>query len=347
MIAITFGDVQAARARIAGAANRTPVLTSRTLNGLSGREVFLKCESFQRGGAFKFRGAYNKISLLGERERRRGILAFSSGNHAQGVALAARLLGVRATIVVPADAPRVKIEATREYGAQIVHYDRQREDREEIGRGLAEERGLTLVPPYDDPAIMAGAGTAALELLEEVPALDALITPVSGGGLLSGSAVAARGLSPRIRIFGVEPANARDTWLSLEQGERVEIPPPATIADGLRVTIPGRLTFPVLRELVEAILLVSEEAILDAVRFLLLRMKIVVEPSGAVPVAALLTREVPQECRRVGLIVSGGNIDPALLAALCQGQRDAVGILAPGTSRMPECAPAVPAAGTH
>ncbi len=316
--AVTFADVREAAGRLEGVANRTPVVTSRTLDEKTGLRVFLKCESFQRGGAFKFRGAYNRISRLSREEARRGVVAFSSGNHAQGVALAARLLGVPATIVMPADAPPVKLTATRGYGAEVVPYDRLEEDREEIGRRLARDRGLTLVPPYDDPAIIAGQGTTALELLEDVPELDALIVPVSGGGLIAGCATAARGLRPGIRVLGVEPEDADDTRRSLAAGERVTIPPPATIADGLRVLSPGRLTFPVVRRLVEAVVTVSEAEIRAALRFLLLRMKLVVEPSGAVGVAAVLAGRIPAPCR-VGVVVSGGNIDPALLAGLWAG----------------------------
>jgi threonine dehydratase len=317
--AVTLADVQEAAGRLEGVANRTPVVSSRTLDERAGRHVVLKCESFQRGGAFKFRGAYNRISRLDPDERRRGVAAFSSGNHAQGVALAARLLGVPAAIVMPADAPSVKLAATRGYGAEVVLYDRLGEDREEIGRRLSTERGLTLVPPFDDPDVMAGQGTAGLELLEDVPDLDALVVPVSGGGLIAGCATAARGLRPGIRVFGVEPANGDDTRRSLAAGERVTIPIPATIADGLRVPVPGRLTFPIVRRLVEAVVTVSDEEIVEALRFLLLRMKLVVEPSGAVGVAALLAGRIPAACRRVGVIVSGGNIDPRFLAELLGG----------------------------
>ena len=318
-LAIGFEDVMAARERLAGVANRTPVATSRTLDALTGRDVFLKCESFQRAGAFKFRGAYNKISRLTAAERGRGIVAFSSGNHAQAVALAARLVGARATIAMPSDAPAVKVAATREYGAEIVLYDRQKEEREDVAARLAEKRGLTPVPPYDDPAVMAGQGTAALELLEEVPDLDALLVPVSGGGLIAGCATAARGLRPEIRVLGVEPEDANDTRLSLEGGSRVRIAPPATVADGLRVQSPGRLTFPIVQRLVDGVLLVTEEQIRRAVLFALLRLKLVVEPSGAVPLAAALAGLAPHGARRVGLLISGGNVDPALLSDLCRG----------------------------
>lgn len=321
--AVTLADVQEAARRLDGVANRTPVISSRTLDERAGCHVVLKCESFQRGGAFKFRGAYNRISRLDPDERRRGVTAFSSGNHAQGVALAARLLGVPAVIVMPADAPSVKLAATRGYGAEVVLYDRLGEDREEIGRRLSAERGLTLVLPFDDPVVVAGQGTAALELLQDVPDLDALVVPVSGGGLIAGCATAAKGLRPGIRLFGVEPANGDDTRRSLAAGERVTIPIPATIADGLRVTAPGRLTFPIVRRLVEAVVTVSDAEIVEALRFLLLRMKLVVEPSGAVGVAALLAGRIQAACRRVGVIVSGGNIDPRLLAELLGGTQGA------------------------
>jgi threonine dehydratase len=315
---VSLADVEEAAVTLEGVANRTPVVTSRTLDEKAGRRVFLKCESFQRGGAFKFRGAYNRISRLSREEARRGVVAFSSGNHAQGVALAARLLGVPATIVMPSDAPSVKLAATRVYGAEVMPYDRATQDREEIGRRLARDRGLTLVPPYDDPAIIAGQGTTALELVAEVPDLEALVVPVSGGGLIAGCATAARGLSPGIRVFGVEPADGNDTQLSLAAGKRVTIPPPATIADGLRVPTPGRLTFPIVQRLVEAVVTVSEAEIREALRFLLLRMKLAVEPSGAVGVAAVLAGRIPGG--RVGVVVSGGNIDPALLAELWAGE---------------------------
>jgi threonine dehydratase len=312
----SFDNVCAAQERLRGVANHTPVITSRTLDRMTGRALFLKCENFQRGGAFKFRGAYNTISRLTEEYRRRGVLAFSSGNHAQGVALAAGIIGAPAVICMPNDAPAVKVAATREYGAEVVFYDRLTEDREMFARRVAEERGMTLVPPYDHPHIMAGAGTAALELLEDTPDLDALLVPIGGGGLISGSAVAAHGLHPKVRVFGVEPADADDTRRSLRTGERQSIPPPRTIADGLRVTTPGVLTFPIVQRHVEDVLLVSEEEILEATRFALLRLKLVIEPSGAAPIAAALFGRLPADLQRVGMLISGGNIDPPLLAAL-------------------------------
>jgi len=315
---VTFDDVRAASERLRGLAHTTPIVTSRTLDALAGGELFLKCENLQRGGAFKFRGAYNMISLLPAEVRQRGLLAGSSGNHAQGVALAAKLLGAPAVICMPSDAPAVKVAATRGYGAEVVFYDRFAQEREAVVQQLAEERGLTLVPPYDHPRIMAGAGTAALELVAEVPDLDALVVPISGGGLIAGSAVAAHGLRPAIQVIGVEPVDADDTRRSLESGQRTRIAPPHTIADGLRVLMPGALTFPIVQRHVAQIVTVSDAEILDAVRFALLRLKLVVEPSGAVPLAAALARRLPAGARRVGLILSGGNIDPPLLASLWQ-----------------------------
>jgi threonine dehydratase len=313
---ITIDDVRAAAARLRGVAHRTPVVTSRTLDALAGRRVLLKCENLQRGGAFKFRGAYNTIAQLSEAARKRGVVAFSSGNHAQGVALAAQLLGAPAVICMPSDAPAVKVAATRGYGAEVVSYDRLRDDREAVARAVGEERGLTLVPPYDHPHIMAGAGTAALELLEEAPDLDALLVPIGGGGLIAGTAVAAHALRPELQILGVEPADADDTARSLAAGARVRIPPPATIADGLRITMPGALTFPVVQRHVAAVLTVTDDEIRAAIRFALLRLKLVVEPSGAATLAAALSGRLPAGLQRVGVILSGGNIDPELLVSL-------------------------------
>ena len=314
--AISFDDIRAARERLRGIAHITPVVTSRTLDAQAGRAVFLKCENLQRGGAFKFRGAYNTIGQLAPGARARGVLAFSSGNHAQGVALAARLLGAPAVICMPDDAPAVKVAATRGYGAEVIFYDRLKDDRDALARGIAEQRGMTLVPPYDDARIIAGAGTAALELVEEVLDLDAVLAPIGGGGLIAGSAIAIHGANPKTRVFGVEPAGADDTLRSLRAGERVGIAPPSTIADGLRVSKPGALTFPVVQRHVEDILVVTDDEILEAVRFALLRLKLVVEPSGAVTLAALLSGRLPPDIGRVGAIVSGGNIDPQVLACL-------------------------------
>lgn len=315
-LAITIDDVHAAAKQLHGIANYTPIHTSRTLNELTGRELFLKCENFQRTGSFKFRGAYHAISRLSGVEQRRGVVAFSSGNHAQGVALAARLLNVPAVICMPDDAPPVKLAATRGYGAEVLIFDRSTVDRDTFARTIAEERGMTIIPPYDHPGIIAGQGTAALELLEQVPNLDALIVPVGGGGLIGGCAVAAKALNPTIRIFGVETEGADDVRQSVERGERVTIKPPATIADGIRTTSPGKFTFPIIQQLVEQILVVSDPQVVEALRLLLLRLKLVVEPTGAVGPAALLSGLVPAECRRVGIIVCGGNLDPSLLTQL-------------------------------
>jgi threonine dehydratase len=308
--------VGAAAERLAGVAHRTPVLTSRTADANTGATLFFKCENLQRGGAFKFRGAYNRLALLDPDERKRGVVAFSSGNHAQGVALAARELGIQATIVMPTDAPPGKLAATRGYGAEIVPYDRLTEDREAIARALAVERGLTVVPPYDDPRIMAGQGTAALELLEDVGPLDWLLAPLGGGGLLSGCATAACALAPDIRVVGVETETSNDWELSFQTGERVRIPPPDTIADGMRTQQPGALTFPVVRRLAYGVRTVSDRDVKTAMRFLLLRMKLLVEPTGAVPVALLLSGRLEVRGQRVGVILSGGNADPALIAEI-------------------------------
>ncbi len=316
---IEYGDVLAARERLRGVAHVTPLASSRTLDAQTGRAALLKCENLQRGGAFKFRGAYNTISQLPDDARRRGVLAFSSGNHAQGVALAAQLLGAPAAICMPGDAPAVKVAATRGYGAEVIFYDRMRDDREAFARAIAEERGMSLVPPYDDPRIMAGAGTAALELAEQAPDLDAVLVPIGGGGLIAGSAVALHGANPTIAVLGVEPADGDDTLRSLRAGERVRVPPPATLADGLRVVTPGALTFPVVQRHVADILTVTDDEIREALRFALLRLKLVIEPSGAVPLAALLAGRVPAHYRRVGMIISGGNIDPPVLASLWEG----------------------------
>jgi threonine dehydratase len=311
---LTFNDILQAKERLAGVAHRTPVLTSRQFNERAGCEVFFKAENLQRAGAFKFRGAYNKIASLSEEERQRGILAFSSGNHAQATALAAKLFGISAVIVMPHDAPQMKVAATRGYGAEVIFYDRYRESRQETAARIGRERGLTLVPPFDDYAIMAGQGTAALELLEEIPELDFLLTPVSGCGLIAGCAVAAKHLRPSIRIFGVEPETANDTWQSVRKGERVEIAVPQTIADGLQVSAPGALTFPIVQELVEDILLVSDSELIAALRFMLERMKVLVEPSGAAGAAAVFHRKHDFAGQRVGVVLSGGNVDLAKLS---------------------------------
>ncbi|MCM3266052.1 pyridoxal-phosphate dependent enzyme [Streptomyces thermoviolaceus] len=316
---VTLDDVRDAARRIEGVAHRTPVLRSRTLDALAGAEVHVKCENFQRIGAFKFRGAYHAASRLSAGELARGIAAYSSGNHAQAVALAAWELGTRAVILMPEDTPRSKREATEGYGAEVVTYDRYTGDRVALGRALAEERGLALIPPYEHPHVIAGQGTAALELIEEAGELDALIVPVGGGGLIAGSATAGKGLLPGLRVVGVEPQAGDDTRRSLDAGRRVSVPVPRTIADGLAADTPGELTFSINRRLVDGICVVSDDEIREAMRFAFERLKMVVEPSGACTLAALLARRVENLPRRVGVVVSGGNIDTARFAEILGG----------------------------
>jgi threonine dehydratase len=312
--AASFADIQSAAGRLRGVAHRTPVVTSRTLDALTGSRAFLKCENLQRMGAFKFRGAYNRIVQLTPRERERGVVAFSSGNHAQGVALAARLLGAPATIVMPSDAPAAKVAATRGYGAEVVGYERAAMNRAAIAESLARERGATVVPPYDDPDVIAGQGTAALELIEDAGALDVLLVPLGGGGLLAGSALAASALAPRIAVYGVEPA-AGDDWLqSWQRGEIVSIPVPQTIADGQQTQSPGALTWPIVHSLCAGILTVTDDEIRAAMKFAFERLKLVAEPSGACALAALLSGKVEVGRKRVGVTISGGNADPRIFA---------------------------------
>ncbi|OLC34743.1 MAG: pyridoxal-5'-phosphate-dependent protein [Candidatus Rokubacteria bacterium 13_1_40CM_4_69_5] len=319
-MSLTLDDVRAAARRLDDRVTRTPVITSPWWDDASGHHVFFKCENLQRAGSFKIRGALNKLLSLTPEERRRGVIAFSSGNHAQGVALAARMVGTSAMVVMPKDAPALKLEATRGYGADVVFYDRLREDREAIARRLAAETGRVLVPPFDDYAIMAGQGTAALELLADAPSLDVLVAPVGGGGLMAGCSTAARSLLPGITIIGVEADTANDTYLSLQKGERVTIPPPPTIADGIRLTTPGALTFPILQRHLTDMLLVSDAEVRTTVRFLALRARIVVEPTGAVPAAAVLGKHLPLgPGARVGVVLSGGNIEPSQLIDILKG----------------------------
>jgi len=314
---VTFSDVQSAAERLRGQAHRTPVVTSRTFDQIAGCRVFFKCENLQRAGAFKFRGAYNALSQLTPEQRARGVVAFSSGNHAQGLALAAKVLGIPATVVMPSDAPQIKVDATRDYGAEIVFYDRITGDREAIARQLATERRLTIIPPFDHPHIIAGQGTAALELFQDVPDLDYLLTPVGGGGLIAGCATAAKAMRPSVHVIGVETEPANDAWQSLRTGQRVTIPVPDTIADGIRTTCLGVYTFEIMQRLVDDIALVADADVIEAMRFMLFRMKLLAEPTGAVPVAALMARKVPAVSgKRVGVIVSGGNADPALISDL-------------------------------
>jgi len=308
-LAVTFEDVLTAADRLRGVAHRTPVVTSRTLDTRTGTTAFLKCENLQRMGAFKFRGAYNRIAQLTPAERTRGVVAFSSGNHAQGVALAAQLLDVPATIVMPSDAPESKVAATREYGARVISYDRQTMNRGAIAAELAAQTGATLVPPYDDRAIVAGQGTVALELCESTPDLDVLLVCTGGGGLLAGCALAATALRPGIAIYGVEPEAGDDFARSFARNERIEIAVPQTIADGQQTTSPGELTFPIVRALCTGILTVSDDDLRSAMRFAFERLKLVMEPSGASALAALLANKLDVRGKRVGVIVSGGNVD--------------------------------------
>ncbi|MGW6278863.1 pyridoxal-phosphate dependent enzyme [Kribbella sp. NPDC055071] len=308
MAELSLTDVRAAAERIAGVAHRTPVLTSRTLDERVGAQVFLKAENLQRIGAFKFRGAFNAISRLSPEQLRYGVAAYSSGNHAQAVALAARIAGTKAVILMPIDAPPTKLAATRGYGAEVVNYDRYTQDRAALAEELATEQGLTLIPPYDHYDVMAGQGTVALELIEEVGHLGALLVPVGGGGLMAGCATAATMLAPGIRMIGVEPAAGDDHARSLAAGERVEIAVPRTIADGQAISSPGELTFAVNRRLMDAVELVSDDEIVAAMAFAFERLKIVLEPSGACALAALLAGRIHGLPERVGVVLSGGNV---------------------------------------
>jgi threonine dehydratase len=311
---VSWDDIAAARRRLEGVAIHTPVLRSRQFDEEAGASVYFKAENLQRAGAFKFRGAYNKIKTEMAQRSFSEVVAYSSGNHAQAVALVSKLLNVKATIVMPKDAPASKLAATRGYGAEVVLYDRYSESRDEIGERLVRERGALLVPPFDDDLIMAGAGTATAELMEEVPDLDFLLVPVSGAGLIAGSATAAKHLRPQITVYGVEPETANDTALSLAKGERVSIGVPRTIADGLQVPSPGKLTFPVVQKTVEAILLVSDEEMIETLCWMLERMKVLVEPSGVAGAAAARHKKADFSGSRVGVILSGGNLDRERLA---------------------------------
>ena len=317
LLAISYPDIEAAAQRLHDVAHRTPVRTSRTADAQTGAQLFFKCENFQRMGAFKFRGAYNALAQFSAAQKRAGVIAFSSGNHAQAIALAARLLGMPSLIVMPHDSPAAKLAATREYqhgqaGSEVVLYDRYTEDREAIGQRLAAERGMTLIPPYDHPHVMAGQGTAAAELIAETAAggpLDMLVVCVGGGGLISGCAVAAQHLSPATTVIGVEPEAGNDTQQSLARGEIVHIATPKTIADGAQTQASGQLTFPVIQRLVKSILTVSDAQLVEGMRFFAERMKMVVEPTGCLAAAAVLHGVLPVRGKRVGIIVSGGNVD--------------------------------------
>src|SRR6266540_4904984 len=313
---LTLQLIQEAAERIAGRVHRTPLVTSRSFNEATGKEVFLKCENLQRAGAFKIRGATNKIQSLTDEEKKRGVAAFSSGNHAQAVALASREAGIRAIIAMPDDAPAAKVAGTRAYGAEIIFYDRHKQDREKVAMEIAEREGRIMVPPYHDYLILAGQGTCGLEFLEEVPDLDCLLAPCSGGGLFAGVSTAAKALNSHIRCFPVEPDTADDTRQSLLKGERISIPPPPTIADGLRVQSPGLLTFPIEQQNAEDVLTVSDQEIIETIRFMLFRMKLLVERSGASAAAAVLFHKLPADTSDVGVILSGGNVDSDVLSNL-------------------------------
>jgi threonine dehydratase len=315
----TYADVVAAADRIAGHAQKTPIITSRTVDSEFGAQVFFKCENLQRMGAFKFRGAFNALAKFSAAQRKAGVVAFSSGNHAQAIALSARLLGIPATIVMPHDAPAAKVAATKGYGGQVVVYDRYKEDREQIGRELAEKQGLTLVPPYDHPDVLAGQGTAAKELFEEVGPLDAFFVPLGGGGLLSGCALATRALSPQCKLYGVEPAAGNDGQRSLRSGAIVHIEVPKTIADGAQTQHLGNITFPIIRRDVTDVLTATDAELVECMGFMASRMKLVVEPTGCLGFAA--ARQMRDELRgkRVGILVSGGNVDMARFASLLGG----------------------------
>ena len=315
----TYDDVAAASARLEGQAHRTPVMSSRTLDEELGTSVFLKCENLQRMGAFKFRGAFNALAKFSPAQRQAGVVAFSSGNHAQAIALAARILGMPATIVMPEDAPAAKVAATRGYGGQVVLYDRYRDDREQIGRDISARQGCTLIPPYDHPDVIAGQGTAAKELIEQAGELDALFVPLGGGGLLSGSCLAAKALSPRCRVFGVEPEAGNDGQRSLREGRIVHIDTPHTIADGAQTQHLGQHTFAIIRRDAADVLTATDAQLVDAMRFLFTRMKLVAEPTGCLGLAAARAMKDTLRGLRVGVVLSGGNVDLARFAGLTAG----------------------------
>lgn len=310
----TYADIVDAAERIRGVAHRTPVLTSSTANFLSRAELFFKCENFQRMGAFKFRGAYNSVAQFSDKQRKAGVLTYSSGNHAQAIALSAKLLDIKATIIMPNDAPAAKVAATKGYGGDVVLYDRYKEDREEIGRRLSEERGMTLIPPYDHPHVLAGQGTATKELIEEIGRLDYLFVCLGGGGLLSGSALTAKALNPRCKVIGVEPEAGNDGQQSFRKGKIVTIDVPKTIADGAQTTHLGNHTFPIIQKYVDDIVTVTDQQLIETMRFFSQRMKIVVEPTGCLAAAAAMSGMLPISNKKVGVIISGGNVDLELYA---------------------------------
>lgn len=318
---LQYSDVEQAAARLEGAAHRTPVLTSTTADTRTGAKLFFKCENYQRMGAFKFRGAFNAIARFTDAQRAAGVLTFSSGNHAQAIALSARLAGIRATIIMPNDAPALKVQATKEYGGEVIFYDRYTENREEIARRLADERGMTLIPPYDHPDVICGQGTAARELFQDVGPLDILLVPLGGGGLLAGSALAASGLSPDCKVIGVEPEAGNDGQQSLRKGEIVHIGVPKTIADGAMVTHVGEHNFEVIRRRVDDVVLVTDAQLVETMKFFAERMKMVVEPTGCLGAAAALCGVVPVAGKRVGILISGGNVDLSRFGELVMSEQ--------------------------
>jgi threonine dehydratase len=313
---LQYSDIEQAAARIAGAAHRTPVATSRTADQLAGAQLFFKCENLQRMGAFKFRGAYNAIARFTDEQRRAGVLTYSSGNHAQAIALSASLVGIKSAIIMPHDAPALKVRATKGYGGEVIVYDRYKENREEIGRRLAQERGMTLIPPYDHPDVICGQGTAAKELIEETGPLDVLLVPLGGGGLLAGCALAASHLSPGCKIIGVEPEAGNDGQQSLRSGQVVDIGVPQTIADGAQTSHLGAHNFAVIQRLVDDIVTVSDAQLVETMKFFAERMKMVVEPTGCLAAAAALHGAYPVAGKKVGIVISGGNVDLARFAQL-------------------------------
>ncbi|MCH8123420.1 MAG: threo-3-hydroxy-L-aspartate ammonia-lyase [Bacteroidetes bacterium] len=313
---VTFDDIQLASEILLGIAHRTPVMTSGKLDRLTRGQVFLKCENFQRTGAFKFRGAYNALSKLDSEQKKRGVLTFSSGNHAQAIALSGSILGIPTTVIMPHDVPEIKLQATKEYGSEVVGYDPEEITREELALRLSEERGLPIIPPYDHEDIVAGQGTAALELISDYPDLDLVMTPCGGGGLLSGSAIATKGLNPGCRVVGVEPANADDAARSFRSGKLQTVENPNTVADGARTPYLGKITFPLVLQHVDDMVTVSEQSILKAMFFLWTRMKLVVEPTGGLALAALLDGTIEADGRRIGVVLSGGNVDVLRAAKL-------------------------------
>jgi threonine dehydratase len=316
---LQYSDIEQAAARIKGAAHRTPVLTSRTANAMAGAELFFKCENLQRMGAFKFRGAYNAIARFSDAQKKAGVLTYSSGNHAQAIALSASLMGIRSAIIMPHDAPALKVRATKGYGGEVIVYDRYKENREEIGARLASERGMTLIPPYDHPDVICGQGTAAKELIEEAGQLDVLLVPLGGGGLLAGCALAAAALSPSCKVIGVEPEAGNDGQQSLRRGEIVDIPVPQTIADGAQTSHLGTHNFAVIRRFVDDIVTVSDDQLKATMHFFSERMKMIVEPTGCLAAAAALQGVYPVAGKKVGILISGGNVDLARFAQLVAG----------------------------